>query len=146
MYKKCCFRYFQCKALALAVILRCVSPMSDFSLRSYERFKKKKFYLTESQLLNYCNSTSLLPPGSSFMPQVSLPCFLQKTSETMMEKLVSLRPLWISPKEEILSGALLETAAVGLPSFSHRFNTSRPRPPESSTAQACRPTNSSRYH
>ena len=41
MYKKCCFRDFQCKALALAVILRCVSPMSDFSLRSYERFKKK---------------------------------------------------------------------------------------------------------
>ena len=36
-----CFRYFQCKALALAVILRCVSPMSDFSLRSYERFKKR---------------------------------------------------------------------------------------------------------
>ena len=53
--------------------------------------KKDKFYLTESQLLNYCSSTSLLPPGSSFMPQVSLPCFLQKTSETMMEKLVSLR-------------------------------------------------------
>ena len=47
-------------------------------------------------------------------------------------------PLWVSSKEELQSGVQLGTAHVGLPSSSHRLTPRRPRPPESSTAQACR--------
>ena len=55
-------------------------------------------------------------------------------------------PLWVSPKEEIQSSVQLGTALCRFTQHSHRLTPQRPRPPESSTAQACRPTDSGSYH
>ncbi len=94
--------------------------MSDFWLRSYERFKKKISFTWLN--LNY-STTAILPP--CFLQAVHscrrYPClaFYRKPLKQWWKSWSLSVPLWISPKEEIQSGALLETAAVGLPGEIH---------------------------
>ena len=89
LYCKCCSWCFKCKALALAVILRCVSPMCHLLSQSYERFKKMIFTWPDLNL----EAAATRPPCSlqavhscrkySGATQVPQPRFLQKTSENI---------------------------------------------------------------